>query len=244
MWSSIQHIIKPDSFSEALQLQKNSSSTLLAGGSYLVSEKDLNIQTLISISHLLPDTVEKIEGGLQIGAGITLQHLLTKTGKALAKAITSSCPSKNIRNQRTLGGEIARDRPDSDLMVYLYAADAQLQINELDSFVHISKWDRQGIISNVFIPIGLTMIQRVSVLDSAPAFVIAAVHETSNYFAMAVGGKSERICYCRTTNPPKETDIRHFLDEVEAIFGTDHFGSPDYKRKLVSKLLHEMTAKS
>lgn len=241
MWSSIEQIIKPESFEEALILQEDSSSTLFAGGSYLVAQKDLHLQTLLDINHLLSDSMENLDDGLHLGAGITLQQMLKTDNETLSNVITSSCPSKNIRNQRTLGGEIAESRPDSDLLVYLRAAGTMLQINDSDTFISLNSWPGQGIITKVHIPRGSIKIERVAVLDSAPAFVIAALLESSERLTLSVGGKSSRICTCETPNPPGEVDIRHFMDEVESIFADDHLGSSAYKRQLVSNLFHEIS---
>ena len=41
MWSSIKNIYLPKSFEDAIELQKDSSTVFFAGGSYLVTEKDI-----------------------------------------------------------------------------------------------------------------------------------------------------------------------------------------------------------
>jgi len=217
---------------------------LLAGGSYLIAEKDQEIHTLVDINHLLSDRIELKEHGIYVGAGCTLQELINFGDEVLSRVIIASCSSKNIRNQRTLGGEIAKARPNSDLLVYLHVVDAQLQINDSESFLHISDWNRLGIISRVFIPAGEIKIERASVLDSAAAFVIAAVFETPNYINLAVGGKADKVCQYRTQNPPEEADIRNFMEKVETIYPDDHFGTPEYKAQLVSNLIHHMTGSS
>ncbi len=240
MWSSIEQILKPNSFSEALILQKENGAVLFAGGSYLVAQKERSISTLIDINHLLDTEITKNRSVLLIGAACTLQELLGSVDSGLAKAISSSCSSKNIRNQRTLGGEIAQARPDSDLLVYLYAAEAQLQINAADNPIHIADWNGDGIITVIQIPLNNTALERVTVLDSAPAFVITAVHQTAEHITLAIGGKATRILYCKTPLAPDEGQIKTFMDKVESIFTEDHFGSPAYKRQLVSNLLTEM----
>ncbi len=241
MWSSIEQIIKPESFTEALALQAEAGAVLFAGGSYLVGSRDKNIHTLLDINHLLTDEILKLNDGIHIGATCTLQQLLgSSSDTTLATAISSSCPSKNIRNQRTLGGEIAKARPNSDLLIYLYAAGAKLQINGEGEFVHIAKWDNAGIISKILIPDNNTKLERVAVLDSAFAFVIVAVNQTTEFITAAVGGNPERVLTCKTSLPPKEEEVRRFMDKVESVFIDDHLGSSAYKRQLVSNLLSEM----
>ena len=241
MWSSIKQIIKPDSLNEALILPKETGAALFTGGTYLVSQKDTSRHTLVDSNHLLENDINQQLDKLQVGAACTLQDLLNFADPGLVSAISAACPSKNIRNQRSLGGEIAQARTDSDLLIYLHAAEAYLQINESEELVHIAEWEGDGIISMVHIPLNNTRLERVSVLDSAPAFVIVAVHQTKEHITLAIGGKSTRIIYCKSSISPEEEQIRTFMDKVESIFTLDHFGSPAYKRQLVSNLLAEMT---
>jgi len=239
MWSSIKHVVKPLNLNDALSLQQDPHAVLFSGGTYLVARKDPEVHTLVDINHLLTSAIKPQAEGLFLGAGVTLQEIADQG--ALGKAIRFSCPSKNIRNQRTLGGEIAEGRVNSDLMVYLYAAQAKLQINASDLFIEISDWDGNGIISMIHIPSGDTKIQRVAVLDSAPAYVIVAARETSEQISLAVGGTSERICFYAATGPPDEAGIRDFMDEVRTFFNDDQWGSRDYKLQLVSNLLHRLS---
>ena len=240
MWSSIKQIIKPDSLNEALILQKELGSALFTGGTYLVGQKKKSIHTLVDINHLLEDDINQQPDKLQVGAACTLQDLLVSVDSDLMRAISAACPSKNIRNQRTLGGEIAQARTDSDLLIYLHAAEASLLINGSEELVHIAEWAGAGIITEIHIPQTNTRLERVAVLDSAPAYVIVAVHQTKEHITLAIGGKSTSILYCKSPVSPEEAKIREFMDKVESIFTEDHFGSPAYKRQLVSNLLKEM----
>ncbi|MEA3287091.1 MAG: FAD binding domain-containing protein [Candidatus Marinimicrobia bacterium] len=244
MWSSLEHIIQPDNLTEALALKKEPGSVIFTGGSYLVSQKNQNVSTLIDINHLLDDNVETLSAELRVGAACSLQELSRVANPALADAIVYSCPSKNIRNQRTLGGEIAQNRPDSDLLVYLHAAEAKLQINESGDLIHIADWNRNGIISMIYIPQNNTTLERVSVLDSAIAYVIVAVHQTPEYIILSIGGRSTKIIYYKAPLLPEETQIRKFMEKIESIFVDDHFGSPAYKRQIASNLLTEMMVTS
>ncbi len=241
MWASIKQIIKPDNYEDALALQKEAGSVLFAGGTYLVAKKDLDIHTLVDINHLLSDTAKQHENTLHIGAGCTLQELIRSGDSLLQSVILDACPSKNIRNQRTIGGEIAQARPDSDLLVYLHTAEAKLQLNETDQVIHIADWDGAGIVTEVQVPQNDVKIERVAVLDSAAAYVIVAVHQTPENITLAVGGKASEIIYCKTSTSPEEDAIRAFMDKIETVFPDDHFGTPAYKRQLVSNLLTEMT---
>jgi len=240
MWSSIEQIIKPDSLSEASLLLKEEGSVPFAGGSYLVAQKDNDINTLIDINHLIDDKIETHGEVIHISAGCTLQEIIHFNDERLTSAIQASCPSKNIRNQRTIGGEIARLRIDSDLLVFLFTARAQLVLSQSESPIDLSRWDGEGIIVQVIIPKHNVKLERVAVLDSAPAFVLVGINEIEDTISVCVGGKSSRILFFETKPEPDEAEVRKFMDKVESSFSDDHLGTPTYKRHLVCTLLQEM----
>ena len=243
MWSSIEQIIKPDSLSEATVLLKEKGSVLFAGGSYLVAEKDTEVHTLLDINHLIWGKVESHGEAIHIDAGCTLQEIINYNDQHLNAAILCACPSKNIRNQRTIGGEIARGRTDSDLLVFLFTARTKLLISEAKSPIELSAWNGEGIITKVIIPQHHVKMERVALLDSAPAFVIVGINECNNLISVCVGGKTSKIIFTQSKPEPVEAKVRKFMEEVESIFADDHLGSPAYKHHLVCKLLQEMAGK-
>ncbi|NQT62681.1 MAG: FAD binding domain-containing protein [Candidatus Marinimicrobia bacterium] len=240
MWSSIEQIIKPDTLSEASVLLKESGSVLFAGGTYLVSLKDAGVHTLLDINHLLSDEIKMHGDEIHVDAGCTLQEIVNFDDARLNGAVLSACPSKNIRNQRTIGGEIARMRLDSDLLVFLFAAKAKLLLSHAETPIEVSDWYGNGIIVKVIIPTHHVKLERVALLDSAPAYVIVGYNEMQDIISVCVGGKISKIMFFQTKPEPAEADVRKFMDEVEASFSNDHLGTPAYKRHLVSSLLQEM----
>mgnify|MGYP002639976253 CR=1 FL=1 len=244
MWSSIQQIIKPESIHATLGLLENEGSTLFSGGTYLVGQKDRQIHTLVDINHLINSDVMTQDNDLHIGSGCTLQQLTQTEDDLLGKSILASCPSKNIRNQRTIGGEIAQARSNSDLMVYLMAASALIQKNDSLDTEMLSDWDGSGVITKLVIPKNKVQLERVSVLDSAPAFVIVGMDHSKQDVSIAIGGKTTQILVHHTQHEPDEGEIRAFLERVGGIFQNDHFGSADYKTHLVSNILMAMAVSS
>jgi len=240
MWSSIKQIIKPDSLDETLAFLKNRGSFLFAGGSYLVADKRTDIHTLIDINHLLDDQIFIEKDDIHVHAGCTLQEMIEFNNASLSAAILASCPSKNIRNQRTIGGEVATARTNSDLMIYFYAAGTKLVINQSVDLVDLSNWDGQGIVTEIIIPKNNVKMERVALLDSAPAYVIIGHNEISDSIRVSIGGQISKVINHETRPEAGEQNILDFLDVVEAAFGDDHHGSAAYKRKLVSNLLQEM----
>ncbi|MBC8375337.1 MAG: FAD binding domain-containing protein [FCB group bacterium] len=240
MWSSIEQILKPDTLSEACVLLKESGSALFAGGTYLVSQKDANVHTLLDINHLLNDQIEMNGEEIHIDAGCTLQEIVNFGDERLNGVILSACPSKNIRNQRTIGGEVARSRLDSDMLVFLFAAGTKLLLSHSEALIELSTWDGNGIIVKIIIPPHEVKLERVALLDSAPAYVIVGLNELNDPTAICVGGKISKIMFFQTRPEPAEADVQKFMDVVEASFSNDHLGTQAYKRHLVSVLLQEM----
>ena len=89
MWSSIKQIIKPDTLSEASVLLKEPGSVLFAGGTYLVSQKEAHVHTLLDINHLLSDQIKMQGNEIHIDAGCTLQKIVTFDDPRLNSAILS-----------------------------------------------------------------------------------------------------------------------------------------------------------
>ncbi len=240
MWSSIEQIIKPDTLSEASLLLKEKGSVLFAGGSYLVAQKDNDISTLLDINHLINDKIETHGEDIHIDAGCTLQEMIHFNDERLTSAIQASCPSKNIRNQRTIGGEMARSRTDSDLLIFLFTSRTKLLLSDSKNPIELSDWNGEGIIIKIIIPRHAVKLERVALLDSAPAYVLVGINEMKDTISVCVGGKSSRILFFETKPEPDEAKVRKFMDKVESSFSDDHLGTPAYKRHLACTLLQEM----
>jgi len=242
MWNSIEQILRPVDLAEALALGHGSGTAMLAGGSYLVATRDPAIHTLVDIHYLLDDERTTTEKGWSVGAGASLQSLCESPFPELNQALIASCPSKNIRNQRTLGGELAWGRQDSDLLVWLQASGTRLELNGTAPLVSLAGWDGTGIITRILIPENNTRLERVALLESAPAFVIVAVNQQPALIKLAVGGQVAQIKYFQIKTPPEENAIRALMETIGSLFSDDYLGSRDYKLQLVSNLLPELVA--
>ncbi len=240
MWSSIEQIIKPNSLNEASVLLKEKGSVIFAGGTYLVAQKDRAVHTLLDINHLINDKIELRGREIHVGAGCTLQQIVNFDNQPLKNTVLSACPSKNIRNQRTLGGEIAQSRTDSDVLIFLFTAGAQLLLSGHEAPLELSAWEGDGIIEAIIIPQHNVKLERVALLDSALAFVIVGINEHNDHITVSVGGKTSKILFFQANSDFVDAKLQEFMDEVEASFSNDHLGSPVYKRHVVEKLLQEM----
>lgn len=241
MWASIKTILKPDNFTVAYRARSD-KKVFIGGGTYLIAEKNPNISTLIDLSGLIDTKITDRKGKVRIGAGATLQDLADvqqpQIPADLAAASRWSCPSKNIRNQRTLGGEIAKARTASEIVVLLHALGIELEIYRQEkAHASIHDWDGDGIISAIrFEAKTLTSsaIQRFAVIPSAPAFVIVAGVRRQETAMLAIGGQVGKIQ--RAAIAMKQfTDewTRIFSEEAATQFPTDHLGSAAVKQKII-----------
>ena len=240
MWSSIEQILKPANLSEATELLQEPGSVVFAGGSYLVGNRAPETQTLVDINHLLNRSISSRDGLIHVDAGCTLQSIVEFNGNTLREVTRSACPSKNIRNQRTLGGEIAWARSDSDILVFLLTVGARIMFSGNPEPIDLVEWDGTGIILEVIIPDGKVKMERVAVLDSAPAYLIIGLHESAKRITICVGGKMAEPIPIKFAPEEWDSEIQKLSKAVEMGCEDDHLGSRTYKSNLVITLLMAM----
>ena len=242
MWSNIREIKSPQTLAEAVSLNKNDNCAYFAGGTYLVAEKPPRIGCLLDLNRLLTGGISANQGSAVFGAGTTLQELLNHFQESKYSAISDclkmSSASKNIRNQRTIGGEIAQGRPDSEILICLQALKSILHVyHDKSELVEISAWNNTGIIESVEIPLpditGIS-IQRFTPLPSVPGFVTVAGVVKNETIRLALGGKAAAISRAVfKCSDLREDRISEFCDRVIGAFRNDQYGSLKYKKHLI-----------
>jgi len=237
MWNSINKIIKPLSLSAAWQ-NREPQSSFFGGGSYLLAEKSEKIKTLIDLQGLLKSEISVKDHHIRMGAAIELQVIVDKLSRkqpdsAFIKAVKNSCPSINIRNQRSLGGEIGQNRAGSDILVYLHAVNAELKIfKEKEFSVLLREWDGKGIITEINFPTDFKSIeyQRYALIPSAPAIVIITGVRNGDNFDFAVGGNADFIQnFTISKTDWNKNNILNLAQKAGENFKKDHFASIEYK---------------
>jgi len=240
MWSSINNVDIPKTFSEAIEYQSKSKSSLLGGGTYIVAEKNTKIQNLVDINNIVDKTIEINDDSIIIGAGATIQDMIHKlTDYSLfAEAVKYSCFSKNIRNQRTVGGEIAQKRVQSELFTYLVAINPIIEIRTPDKEnVQLRKWDGKGIVNKIIInkiDLESSGFERFATLPSAPAFLIVAVVRHALELDFIVSGKALKV-YGQTIKLAdfSKNALKRIISESVLFFDNDQYGSLEYKKSLI-----------
>ena len=242
MWSSIRHIDFPESLAEANKLAGEEGKTLFAGGTYLVAEKNPAVHTLVDINHLLDRSIQCTDDAIIIGAGATLQQIVCTLQErkplSLSRAARQSCYSKNIRNQRTIGGEIARRKTCSEVVTLLHALNTRLLITaETGRSIPLRRWNGAGIIEALAIgtaDIRAEALERFALLPSAAAMVVVAGVRRESQVEISVGGQAR--CVATLQIPVEEFTnerIAAFSAATIRNFRADAAGSLRYKQSLI-----------
>jgi CO/xanthine dehydrogenase FAD-binding subunit len=252
MWYSLKTILTPPSWEVAWKARSDPHTTFFAGGSYLVAKRNPQVETLVDLNQLLDRTVDASYEKVYVGAGATLQDFVEVVQQVqpkcrLIKAAKDSCPSKNIRQQRTFGGEVARGRPDSEVLVFLHAVDADLTVvTDHERTVSIREWDGEGIIKDItYYPryLGGVELARYAVIPSAPAMLIVGGIRRESRFEFAVGGNVDKInVYFSPADQWDGQRAAMLAEEACRQFSSDHLGSKDYKRALLTVALQRVGA--
>lgn len=240
MWSSIKNVDVPNSFIEAIEYQSKSKSVLFGGGTYLVAEKSTIINNIVDISGIINKTIEVTDDSIAIGAGSSLQNIIDELTdyKSLVESSKYSCFSKNIRNQRTIGGEIAQKRVQSELFTYLVAINPVIEIRTPEKKnIHLRKWNEKGIINKIKInkiDLDSSGIERFATLPSAPAFVIVAVVRRALELDFVISGKAKKVYGHTIKLADFSKDIlKKIINDSVEYFKEDQYGSLEYKKSLI-----------
>ncbi|MGF1714412.1 molybdopterin-dependent oxidoreductase FAD-binding subunit [Photobacterium chitinilyticum] len=177
----IEHYLRPDSTAQALDLmqQHDGAATWFAGGSKLNAAPSKTEKTVaISLDNLAFDKIEQQGEALHIGAMCRIQNLIDSELVPVAlKQAAAFIYSRHVRNQATLGGEIAALQPEALLVPSLIALKARVVLadgRESDVEDYISA-DKRDLIASVIIPdVNLTCLGYNIVRSAAGLAVVTA----------------------------------------------------------------------
>ncbi len=128
---------EPATLEEAAQLlyEQGGKARVLAGGTDLIvtaRRKDLGGLFLVNIKKIagLSGVVCHADGSFDIGALTTVSELeaLPQSGLRVLRSASASLGSRSVRNRATIGGNIGRASPASDLACPLIVLDATVRL--------------------------------------------------------------------------------------------------------------------
>jgi CO/xanthine dehydrogenase FAD-binding subunit len=242
MWPSIKSIEQPETLAAAFALVNPPQKVLFSGGSYLAADRSPDVDTLIDINALLGNEITDQDTRLRMAAGTTLEQLIQTLDQDkypdLVSSARWSCPSKNIRNQRTIGGEIGQARTDSELLILLHCLGATLELEAGGtSEASLREWDGNGIVTSVSVAaadLHRSAFRRFALIPSAPAFVIVAGVRRNDAFNLAIGGQANRVTNFVLSDKERSAES---ISEIASIaaeqFTSDHYGTVAYKQRLI-----------
>lgn len=133
------HYLRPKSLKSALELRaKYPTALIVCGGTdvgLMVTKRKMQLPTVLDLSGI-PETnfSQELDGGLKIGATTNLElvkGLVQNRFPALFEML-AVFGSRQIREQGTLGGNIANASPIGDMPPVLMALDAQVELQSIN----------------------------------------------------------------------------------------------------------------
>jgi aerobic carbon-monoxide dehydrogenase medium subunit len=251
---------RPATLAEALAVLQKPGTRVLAGGTHLLTDVG-DARVLVDINKLGLSYIKRDAAGLRIGATTTLQEICSNSSTAgiIAEAAKATTVSRQLRNVKTIAGEIVSSKPESLLSVVLLALDARLKIVDSSEKENVLTLDRfykgkravGGIISEIEIPSlnGNAVLERLSIIESSIPIMSVAVAlgfdgRVCKHARVAVGSgvnTPHRVLFAEGQllgRPIDETVIGEASDivsqQIKCI--TDTRGSADY-RKAITRVL-------
>ncbi|HKS59474.1 MAG TPA: FAD binding domain-containing protein [Thermoplasmata archaeon] len=260
----------PASVEEALELLGESGGdgrTVLAGGTDLlldIEDGHATAKELVSLRRLPWNTVRWNRGGVVIGSTVSLAKLDAEP--RIRSELTGLWEGTHavggvaLRHRATLGGNLGRAGPSSDIIPILLALDARVRLvrqggeRELpvESFILASRKTAlhpAELISAIVIPSvapSAYLWERVRPAnDISQVGVAVALLPTSPHWRIAVGGvlpRAQRLLPAEAVLPspdPSEFELELAAQSAaeHAPFATDRRASDAYRRRLVTVLV-------
>ncbi|MHA1972311.1 MAG: FAD binding domain-containing protein [Candidatus Hodarchaeales archaeon] len=130
----IKEYIYPSTIEDALALIAEDNTIVIAGGTYLATTHHQSVYRLVDITRLPLNYIKKDENFVIVGATTTITEMLESSevqliGKGLLTKACRLIGDTPLRNQITMGGNIARKLPWVGLPVVLLVTEAEIVIS-------------------------------------------------------------------------------------------------------------------
>jgi CO/xanthine dehydrogenase FAD-binding subunit len=251
----------------ALRVADGEKVAVLAGGTDLLLDLDegrTRPERVVSLRRLPWRNLDWVGGALTIGSTLPLRALendpeLPRRLPGLWRAV-HAVGSVALRHRATLGGNLGRSAPASDLVPMLLALDAEVDLVgtagerriSVDEFVRASRRTalRSGeLIRSVRIPEARPsayLWQRVRPANDISQIAVAAAYSPSTRrWSLATGGMPPRpvllpdVARRLGDGVPSDADLKEaaYRASREVSLRTDQRASEEYRRRLVGTLL-------
>lgn len=248
----IEHFLRPDSVEQALELKQRyqDDAVWFAGGSKLNSAPGHTDKSVaISLERLSLDWIDWDNDCLRIGAMTTLQTL--RDSHHLPPALYDALGfvySRHLRNQSTLGGEIAAVEEESVLIPVLLALDAVLVFGDGETLPLENYLAQPGdrLLTEIIIkdPYRACSTRKISRSQAGLTVLTAAVAiDENNQVRIALDGVAERPLRLRDVEAQRLEG-----EQLEAAVGAAIFPRDDvrdsvaYKRYIAGVVVADLYA--
>ncbi|WP_263079020.1 molybdopterin-dependent oxidoreductase FAD-binding subunit [Endozoicomonas sp. Mp262] len=250
----IREFLQPETLQEALDMkeQYGDQAVYMANGARLNATPTRTDKTVaISLFNLRLDSIQQTDKSWKIGAMITLQGIIDSP--ELPEGLREAAGlifSRNLRNQATIGGEIAINSLDCQILPALLAMGAELELAE-GGRISVEAWQQQpqGLITAIFIPTNISYCRNKKIAKSCAGLPIVsaalAVTEKAGkqYFGLALSGVSARAIRLHDVEALMNEDSpieRAVIEKAvsQSVFPeTNHLGSAEYKQHISGVLV-------
>ncbi len=230
----MREIYRTGSLAEAMSLRKEVKNSAYISGGVEVMRLGSHVDEdafLIDIKPLISCEIKKEEGRIYIGSGASFEDIISSdiVPKALKKSalFMANLP---LRNQATIGGNVALKRDDSYLLPALLAFDAEIKVftsegeRRIIPLTHFLECEEcKCIILGFYIDPSIKVaVRRRSISSTTHAAVTMACSKIAYGAAIKGSGIFTSPCF---------DDIR-FADDIT--------GSAEYKRFISNETLEEL----
>jgi putative selenate reductase FAD-binding subunit len=195
----IQEVFKPASLPEAVKLHKEKQAVYLSGGTWVNrAGPAAHPEKAVLLGGLLPDDVNRVNGRVEIGAGITLQALMDAGDvPGPLRRAAGFIFSRSIRNMATLGGNIAANRTDSYILPALIALNARVKTADAGE-MPVEDYPARGkgaLIAWIILPEvpGRCAVDRAALSSAAYPTLTFAVRVAAGEAVIALGCVADRV---------------------------------------------------
>lgn len=220
----MREIFKAEDLRQAYDLRLKGAVYFAGGSEILRNGGSVAADTpVVDVSGLLPHEIRKDGNSLVIGAAVTFQELYENSlSPSWLRKAAHLMASRALRNQATVGGNIALLRDDSYVIPSLLAAGATLTVFSDGGQKNVSLEDyvKKGGCS--------CLILSITVPSDVKVCLRRFARSSSSHSALNIAASPDRVCAC-----VRASGIATSLDELERLeYKDDITGSAEYKRYL------------
>ena len=242
-----QQYVKAATLEEAYELNQKRNNAILGGGCWMKMNRR-RYQTLIDLSGLGLDKIEKTPDEFVLGAMVTLRQLETSTELKEAFGngfyeMTRHIVGVQFRNCATLGGSLVSRFGFSDILTFLMALDCQVELAHagLIPLVEYAKMPYDNdVLAKVHIAANGRRVAYESLRQSATDIPVltCAASVLDGTLRVVIGARPMRAVALEFPFPETDEALAEICRQVEETvqFGSNLRGSGEYRRRMAGVL--------